>query len=489
MNHAVDNISSTVPGDIIKMMEYVSQSGYTAWLVGGCVRDMARQQCPDDFDMTTDARPDDIIRLFPHHALTGYEHGTITVFWHKRKIEITTLRTEADYSDSRRPGQVAFHGDLESDLARRDFTINSMAWRPDQGLIDLFGGLEDLGQKRLRCVGDPASRFSEDALRMLRAVRFSMVLGFEPESDLLHAAASHSNLISRLSRERIWTELKRLAVGAYHEVISMYSGTGVVRQALYSVLGKKADDGRLCFYLGRYSGPALRQEQIVPFYIIILGMASGYAGGAPVQHDTCNLEMCLKDYSHEPYRRQVRQQLISESRLSRTEASLTTAVLYWMHLVFGLMKHMQRDAAVQNGGRHRHDLIKQDTSQKLVSSLVLLCRETRKSKEALLLFAQQTLSLFSRFLSLHASDDKGTESRLLENAAYINQMLDQVRISQIPLSFADLAVSGEDLISIGLSQGPEIQQALNTMLAHAIDFPEDNQRFKLINWYKNLMDI
>ncbi len=480
-----DDIRYNVPDDMISLMDYVCQAGYTAWLVGGCVRDMARQQIPDDFDIATDARPDEIIRLFPRHALTGYEHGTITVFWHKWKIEMTTLRTETDYRDSRRPGQVNFHGDLQSDLARRDFTINSMAWNPEQGLIDLFGGLNDLRQKKLRCVGDPASRFSEDALRMLRAVRFSVVLGFKPESDLLHAAVTHSHLISRLSRERIWTELKRIATGACTEQISAYSDTGVIRQALGSVLGKQADDSRLCLYLGRYGGTDLRQEQIVPVYLMMLEMASDDSDKTAEKHEERILEKYLTAYRHQAYRRQIKETLIRKGRLSRTEASWTAAVFYWMYLSHDLMKSMQLDEAAAKTESPASNRLKND----LIKRLSLLYREVGQSKEMLMTLVNGAQSLYMKFARLSGHDDAAAKD---ERAVYffrLQHILDQLNINQTPLSVLDLAVNGQDLMKAGLSQGPEIQQALNKLLAHVIDCPEDNKRLKLLEWYKNLSDI
>ena len=207
------------------VMERLERAGYEAYAVGGCVRDPLLGLAPNDWDVTTDARPERVAELFsepPFRAIpTGMAHGTVTVLSSGEPVEVTTYRIDGEYTDCRRPDSVSFTSSLEADLARRDFTINAMAYSPKRGLIDPFGGRDDLSARLIRCVGEPEKRFSEDALRILRAVRFASVLafgtepGFELETRTANAALELCGLLSRISRERVSAELVKLLHGGH----------------------------------------------------------------------------------------------------------------------------------------------------------------------------------------------------------------------------------------------------------------------------------
>ena len=177
---------------IPKKQEYVlntlRQNGYEGYIVGGCVRDSLLGLTPNDYDVTTNATPDVVQSLFPKTAPTGIAHGTVTVIIEKEPIEVTTFRSESGYSDSRHPDVTRFETDIKYDLSRRDFTVNAMAYNNEKGLIDLYGGSQDLKNKFLRAVGNPQKRFGEDALRILRLFRFASQLGFTIEKETLNAA-------------------------------------------------------------------------------------------------------------------------------------------------------------------------------------------------------------------------------------------------------------------------------------------------------------
>ena len=166
--------------DIIKTL---SAHGYEAYVVGGCVRDSILGKEPADWDITTSALPEQVKALFPRTIDTGLKHGTVTIMMDKVGYEVTTYRIDGTYEDHRHPNEVTFTSDLKEDLMRRDFTINAMAYNEEQGLVDLFGGIQDLTDRIIRCVGNPAERFDEDALRMLRAVRFAGQLNFKIEEN------------------------------------------------------------------------------------------------------------------------------------------------------------------------------------------------------------------------------------------------------------------------------------------------------------------
>ncbi len=201
-----------------KVIAALEERGFEAYTVGGCVRDTLLKKEPNDWDVTTSARPEETLELFSSldsfKAIpTGITHGTVTVVHGGVAIEVTTYRIDGEYTDSRHPDSVEFTDKLSADLARRDFTVNAMAYSPERGLVDLYGGIADLENGIIRCVGDPHTRFREDALRILRALRFSATLDFIIEDVTAKAAILLSDLLSHVSHERIASELSRLVCG------------------------------------------------------------------------------------------------------------------------------------------------------------------------------------------------------------------------------------------------------------------------------------
>lgn len=165
-------IQIQIPEKAKYIIETIHNAGFEAYVVGGCVRDSILGRCPEDWDITTSARPEQVKTLFRRTIDTGIQHGTVTVMLDKEGFEVTTYRVDGKYEDSRHPKEVMFTPNLEEDLKRRDFTINAMAYNETEGLIDIFGGLKDIEAKLIRCVGNPEERFGEDALRIMRAIRF-----------------------------------------------------------------------------------------------------------------------------------------------------------------------------------------------------------------------------------------------------------------------------------------------------------------------------
>ena len=200
-----------------RALQLLHEAGYDAYAVGGCVRDSLMGRPCDDWDLTTAAAPAEILRVFAGFRTieTGIRHGTVTVLIDGTPLEITTFRTESGYADGRHPDSVQFAARVEDDLARRDFTVNAMAYSPRTGLVDPFHGLDDLAGKRIRCVGEPAARFSEDGLRILRALRFSAVLGFSIEDRTSEALYTCADMLKCVSAERKAVELSKLLKGAH----------------------------------------------------------------------------------------------------------------------------------------------------------------------------------------------------------------------------------------------------------------------------------
>ena len=209
-----------LPKNIDFVIDTLQRAGFKAYIVGGCVRDILCGKTPHDFDITTSALPEDTQRLFSKTVDTGIKHGTVTVIKDGTPIEVTTFRTESQYINHRRPESVEFVSDVEHDLSRRDFTINAMCYNHQDGIIDLFGGRDDIKRGILRAVGDPVLRFGEDALRILRLVRFAATLGFTPDSETLNAAKKCKDGLREVSAERIFDELKKAATGNNFESLN-----------------------------------------------------------------------------------------------------------------------------------------------------------------------------------------------------------------------------------------------------------------------------
>lgn len=218
-----------IPDNIARILSRLEAAGYEAYIVGGCVRDSLMEKAPHDFDITTSALPEETISVFEDMQVipTGIKHGTVTVLADGEPVEITTYRVDGDYADGRHPDSVSFTRSLEEDLSRRDFTMNGIAYSPSKGIVDIFGGENDIKRGIVRCIGDPDKRFGEDALRILRALRFSAVLGFDIHPDTAASIESNKASLSLVSAERIFSELQKLICGKnaadvllkYHSVI------------------------------------------------------------------------------------------------------------------------------------------------------------------------------------------------------------------------------------------------------------------------------
>ncbi len=222
----------TPPKYVKQVLITLQSRGYLAYLVGGCVRDMILGVHPQDWDICTSALPEQVQSLFAHTVATGIRHGTVTVMVGSHGVEVTTFRTDGGSLDHRHPEAVSFVGDLTSDLARRDFTMNAIALPPDGLLADPFGGVEDIQKGIIRCVGEPERRYEEDALRMFRALRFSARLGFAVEEETLHAIYRKAHLAVNLSAERVRDETEKMLLTKSPEILSLVIETGLLDRFL-----------------------------------------------------------------------------------------------------------------------------------------------------------------------------------------------------------------------------------------------------------------
>nr|WP_314767628.1 CCA tRNA nucleotidyltransferase [uncultured Lachnoanaerobaculum sp.] len=235
-----------LPKNVENIIERLKEHGFEGFAVGGCVRDSLLKKTPTDWDITTDALPEDMKKIFKKTFDTGIAHGTVTVLMDGVGYELTTYRIDGNYSDGRHPDSVSFSKNLSEDLCRRDFTVNAMAYSHNKGIVDLFGGRKDLQNGIIRAVGDAKKRFDEDALRMLRAVRFTAQLGFKIDDDTFEAIKEKAKLLSNVSKERIFVELNKSLCGDFAQNIKMVYTSG-----LYRYIGKefaKLDESIYDFY-------------------------------------------------------------------------------------------------------------------------------------------------------------------------------------------------------------------------------------------------
>lgn len=266
-----------IPDHIIPVLDSLEGAGYEAYLVGGCVRDRARGKEPNDYDVTTNAKPHEMQEVFRNYRVieTGLKHGTLTVVSDGECVEVTTYRIDGEYADNRHPTSVSFTDDVTLDLSRRDFTVNAMAYSRKLGLCDPFGGMDDLKRRMIVCVGSPTERFSEDGLRILRALRFASVLEFAIDIDTANAIHDMKELLRGISKERIYTELRKLLCGGHaSEIMREYSDVlSVCIEGVFPSAVEKAAE----VVLSLESDPVLRLA-----YICRLSADSD--GSEPKQH-------------------------------------------------------------------------------------------------------------------------------------------------------------------------------------------------------------
>ncbi|MBQ7261870.1 MAG: CCA tRNA nucleotidyltransferase [Lachnospiraceae bacterium] len=216
-----------LPGEVELIISELEKKGFEAWAVGGCIRDSVLNRKPGDWDITTNAKPAEVKSIFKRTVDTGIQHGTVTVLIKDKSFEVTTYRLDGKYEDSRHPSEVTFTADLVEDLKRRDFTINAMAYNSRAGLVDAFGGVEDIKKRLIRAVGSPEERFKEDALRIMRAVRFSASLDFDIEEKTFEAIKKETGNLKKISAERIREELVKLIASSHPKKLLTLSECGI----------------------------------------------------------------------------------------------------------------------------------------------------------------------------------------------------------------------------------------------------------------------
>lgn len=434
-----------MPPQVEYAIRTLQQAGFSAYIVGGCVRDALRGEIPHDWDLTTSAMPLQTKDCFRNETVieTGLKHGTVTVLKDGMPLEITTYRIDGAYTDHRRPDAVTFTRNLRDDLSRRDFTVNAMAYHPDEGIIDLFGGQEDLARQRIACVGNPSERFDEDGLRILRALRFSAVLDFKIAPDTAAAIHAQKELLTGISAERIFSELSKLLCGiGAQRILREYA------DVLFTILPDLAPMYRFdqqnphhCYDVYEHT---LRAISAVP--------PEPMLRFAALLHDSGKPSVFTKDergghfYGHAAVSTEIARNVLHRLKSDRKTLDTVCRLVEYHDLVFPTPvseKHLKR----------------------VISKLGF------DHTEALLL--------------LHRADVSAqAESHRAERIAHSNALLDtlaKLRAADECLTIQKLAVTGNDLINLGVPQGKLIGTLLRTLLEQVIDGIIPNEPAALLN--------
>lgn len=449
-----------IPTGAAYILQQLNKHGYEAYIVGGCVRDSLLGKQPNDWDITTSAKPEEVKAIFRRTIDTGIQHGTVTVLVDREILddgsgapashtdyafEVTTYRVDGVYTDHRRPESVCFTASLEEDLKRRDFTINAMAYNPEQGVIDIFGGQEDLEKGIIRCVGEASERFDEDALRILRAVRFAAQLDFVIEDQTREAMRDQAKFLKDISAERICTELTKMIVSKHPERLEEAYELGLTNIFLpeFDRMMQTPQNNPYHLYdVGRHTLQVMRAVSATP----VLRYAA-------LLHDVGKPECKTTDETGVDH-------FYGHQELS---AKMARTILRRLKLDNDTIDQVCR--LVRN---HDYGLSGDGPGMKSFRRFV----------------AQLGAEHFADFLEIRKGDMAGQSAYHLEQRrqviAHMEAMYAEIIEQKQCLKLSELAVSGKDLIAIGVKPGPDMGRILKVLLDRVLEEPELNTREQLL---------
>ena len=427
-----------IPKNAETILHILENAGYEAYVVGGCVRDSILGRKPDDWDITTSAKPEQVKELFHRTVDTGLQHGTVTVLMEKEGYEVTTYRVDGEYEDGRHPKEVTFTASLEEDLKRRDFTINAMAYNPSGGLVDLFGGLEDIDRKIIRCVGDPLERFTEDALRIMRAVRFSAQLGFSIEEETRKALKVLAPNLKHVSAERIQVELVKLLMSPHPDYLRTAYEAGITAEFLPefdACMETSQNTPHHCYTVGEHILHSLchvRADRVLRITMLLHDI------GKPVVRKT---DENGRDHfkTHGNAGEKMAGQILRRLKFDNDTIRKVTRLVKW---------HDDRPEGTLKSVRRAVNRIGED--------LFPLYLEVQQAD----MLAQ----------SLYRRNEK--QARLDSVRDAYRQIIEEKQC----VSLKTLAVTGRDLIENGYRPGREIGEKLEKLLNLVLEDPEKNQK-------------
>lgn len=444
------NMKLAIPSSAEKILRILEENGYEAYVVGGCVRDSILGRRPDDWDITTSASPEQVKGLFRKTVDTGLQHGTVTVLMDKEGFEVTTYRVDGDYEDGRHPKEVMFTSSLEEDLKRRDFTINAMAYHPDRGLVDLFHGLEDMENQVIRCVGNPMERFQEDALRILRAVRFSAQLGFTIEENTREGIRSLAPNLKNVSAERIQVELVKLLVSPHPDYLRTAYETGITKEFLPefdTCMKTEQNTSHHCYNVGEHTLHSLlniRADKVLRLTMLLHDM------GKPVVKKT---DEAGRDHfkMHGPKSEQMAKTILRRLKFDNDTLNKVCRLVKW------------------------HDA-------RPLPEMAAVRRAVNKIGE----------DIFPLYLEVQMADMMAQSTyrrqEKEERIRGVKKCYEEIMEKKQCVSLKTLAVTGRDLIAAGCRPGPELGDILDGMLEHVLKYPEENTKERLMELLKKNLE-
>ncbi len=446
-----EKVQISLPEQVSGIIRTLRGAGFEAWAVGGCVRDSLLGRVPDDWDITTSARPGQVKRLFPRTVDTGIRHGTVTVLIGRTGYEVTTYRIDGAYEDGRHPKEVTFTASLEEDLKRRDFTINAMAYSEEGGLVDLFHGAEDMERRLIRCVGDPTERFSEDGLRLMRAVRFSAQLGYEIEPGTRAAICTLAPTLQKISAERIRTEFVKLLCSDRPEWFRLCYETG-----LTAVFFPEFDR-------------MMETEQHNVHHCYTVGEHTLHALAESVSDRTLRLAVLFHDVG---------------KPMTKTTDSAGVDHFYG---------HAEAGAGIARTVLRRLKFDNETTDRvvRLVRAHDVKIEPGRKYMRRAL--HRLGADLFPALFDLKEADLRAQSAYEREKKQVQLDVMRREHAAVLAagdcVSLKELAVNGSDLLAVGLSPGRELGNVLQGLLDQVIEDPSRNTREYLLAEVKRIVGI
>lgn len=444
------DVKIKMPEKVNKIIGVLQEAGFEAYAVGGCIRDSLLGRTPNDWDITTSAKPMEVKALFSHTIDTGIQHGTVTILLDREGFEVTTYRIDGEYEDGRHPKEVSFTGSLEEDLKRRDFTINALAYNETAGLIDIFEGQKDLKDGIIRCVGNAEERFTEDALRMLRAIRFSAQLGYRIEENTLAAIHKLAGNLEKISAERIQTELLKLMVSPHPDYLRTAYECGVTKVFFPEfdlAMETPQKHPHHCYNVGEHILHSLLE--IPADKVLRLTM---------LLHDIAKPQCLNVDekgithfYGHEEMGAEMSRVILRRLRMDNDTTDKVCRLVRFHDYGNGVApdRRIVRRAVNKIGEDLFDDFI-------LVKKADLLAQ------------------------SMYLREEK------LSNLAEWDACYREIREAEECVSLRTLAVNGRDLIAAGLQPGRELGNILKQLLDEVLETPEKNEKDYLISRAKEL---
>ena len=433
------------------ILDRLKSEGYSAYIAGGAVRDLIMGKTPHDYDIATNARPENIKSMFEKTIDTGIKHGTVTVIENKTAYEVTTFRRDGEYSDNRHPIEVSYVNEPRTDCMRRDFTINSMMYNPDTGLLDFFCGKRDIRQGIIRCVGNAETRFKEDALRMLRAVRFKAQLGFTLEDKTAQAIKKCAVLIKKVSRERILDELNKILLSDNPDTIRDLHTFGLLKFILPELDRCFGEPQKNKYHIYDVGEHIMQTVKNTPKDLILRWAAVLHDTGKPCCSSTDSAGI-IHFYGHH-----------------RESRRIAVDVLYRLHMDSSSIKDIA--------------MLVEHHDYRVEASYTAVKRMMSKTGA----------ELFEKLLILQRADNMAKNPKHLpEKLRRINGGLDiyrEVVAQKQPYRISDLLINGKDLMELGYRQGRDIGDALKELLDEVIIKPELNNRAYLIKRAKELKSV